>query len=51
MVYWNEHTLIQGALVSVHYTSVVAKSNRIRALLCKGSSDPNDSILQYRYLH
>lgn len=44
MVYWNEHTLIQGALVSVHYTSVVAKSNRIRALLCKGSSDPNDSI-------
>ena len=44
MVYWKEHTLIQGALVSVYYTSVVAKSNRIRALLCKGSSDPNDSI-------
>lgn len=44
MVYWKKHTLIQGALVSVYYTGVVAKSNRIRALLCKGSSDPNDSI-------
>lgn len=44
MIYWNKNTLIQGALVSVYYTSVVAKSNRIRALLCKGSSDPNDSI-------
>ena len=42
--YWNEHTLIKGALISVYYTSVVAKTNRIRGLLCKGSSDPNDSI-------
>lgn len=44
LIYWNEHTLIKGALVSAHYISVVAKSNRIKALLCKGSSDPNDSI-------
>lgn len=42
--YWNEHTLIKGALISVHYTSVIAKSNRIRGLLCRGSSNPNDSI-------
>lgn len=42
--YWQRHSLIKGALISVYYTSVVAKSNRIRALLCKGSSDPNDSI-------
>lgn len=42
--YWKNHTLIKGALISVYYTSVVAKSNRIRALLCNGSSDPNDSI-------
>ena len=42
--YWNEHTLIKGALISVYYMSVVAKTNRIRGLLCKGSSDPNDSI-------
>lgn len=43
-VYWRNHSLIRGALISVYYTSVVAKSNRIRALLCKGASDPNDSI-------
>lgn len=42
--YWNKHTLIKGALISVHYTSVIAKSNRIRGLLCRGSSNPNDSI-------
>ena len=29
--YWSEHTLIKGALISVYYTSVVAKSNRIGA--------------------
>jgi len=38
--YWSEHTLIKGALISVYYTSVVAKSNRIRGLLCRGASDP-----------
>ena len=43
-VYWHDHTLIKGALVSVYYTGVVAKSNRIRGLLCRGSSDPNDYI-------
>lgn len=43
-IYWKDRQLIRGALVSVYYTSVVAKSNRIKALLCKGSSDPNDSI-------
>ena len=42
--YWSEHTLIKGALISVYYTSVVAKSNRIQGLLCRGSSDPNDFI-------
>lgn len=42
--YWSEHTLIKGALISVYYTSVVAKSNRIRGLLCRGASDPNDFI-------
>ena len=42
-IYWNEHTLIKGALISVYYIGVVAKSNRIRGLLCKGSSDPNDA--------
>lgn len=44
LLYWSSRHLIKGALVSVYYTNVVAKSNRIRALLCKGSADPNDSI-------
>lgn len=43
-VYWQHHTLIKGALISVYYVSVVAKSNRIRGLLCIGASDPNDNI-------
>ena len=42
--YWEEHTLIRGALVSAYYYAVVAKSNRIKKLLCVGNSDPNDSI-------
>lgn len=42
--YWEKHQLIRGALISVYYISVIAKSNRIKALLCRGASDPNDSI-------
>ena len=42
--YWEERPLIQGALVSAYYNTVVAKSNRIKQLLCTGNSDPNDSI-------
>lgn len=42
--YWEEHTLICGALVSVYYYTVVAKSNRIKKLLCVGNTDPNISI-------
>jgi len=30
--------------VSVYYYNVVAKSNRVKGLLCRGSADPNDSI-------
>lgn len=48
-IYWNEHTLIRGALISAYYTSVVAKSNRIRGLLSRGASDPNDAIRGARF--
>lgn len=44
LLYWEGNSLIKGALVSTYYNCVVAKSNRIRGLLCKGSSDPNNSI-------
>lgn len=49
LLFWQQHTLIKGALVSVHYKYVVAKSNRINGLLCKGSSDPSDSIRGSRF--
>ncbi len=42
--YWKEHKEIAGALVSVHYKHVVAKSNRIRILLADGGKRPADSI-------
>lgn len=42
--YWQNDSLINGALISVYYKSVVAKSNRIKGLLCKLSADPNDFI-------
>lgn len=44
LTYWNEHNDIAGALVSVHYKNVVAKSNRLKALLSIKSKSPNESI-------
>lgn len=41
---WEEDTTIQGALVSVHYISVIAKSNRIQSLLADKGKKPNESI-------
>lgn len=42
--YWEENTDIGGALVSVHYNSIVAKSNRIKSFLAEKSHSPVDSI-------
>lgn len=42
--YWTENTVIGGALVSVYYTSVVAKSNRLKILLSENSDSPLESI-------
>jgi hypothetical protein len=42
--YWQTDQKIKGALVSVYYYHIVAKSNRIKGLLCKGNLNPNDSI-------
>lgn len=41
---WVEDTTINGALVSVHYKTVIAKSNRIQSLLSDVGKKPNDSI-------
>lgn len=42
--YWKQHTEINGALVSVHYKHIVAKSNRLGALLSYPGHLPSDSI-------
>lgn len=44
LTYWEKDTSIRGALVSAYYYHVVAKSNRIKGLLCTGSMDPNDAV-------
>ncbi|MBQ8231437.1 MAG: S8 family peptidase [Lachnospiraceae bacterium] len=42
--YWKRNTAIAGALVSVHYKHVVAKSNRLRILLSENSKSPAESV-------
>ena len=41
---WKEDTRLDGALVSVHYRDIVAKSNRLKIILGEGSKSPNESI-------
>lgn len=43
-MFWEENRDIKGALVSVHYIHVIAKSNRIQAMLSEKSKSPNLSI-------
>lgn len=43
-IYWKQHTEINGALVSVHYKRVVAKSNRLSILLSYPGHQATDSI-------
>ena len=44
ILFWNQEKTINGALVSVHYRKVVAKSNRIQILLSDGGKHPNQSV-------
>ncbi len=44
--FWRKETVIGGALVDVHYITVVAKSNRISRIFYNGENQkPNDSIV------
>lgn len=42
MSFWQKNTEIKGALVSVHYIRIIAKSNRLRRLL--GDTGRNQQI-------
>lgn len=48
--FWNQEKTINGALVSVHYRKVVAKSNRIQLLLSDGGKHPNQSVRGSKFL-
>lgn len=42
--FWKKETIIGGALISVHYNRVVAKSNRIKVLLKESGKTTNESV-------
>ena len=48
--YWKTNTDINGALVSVHYTHIVAKSNRLKVLLSENSKSPAESIRGAKFI-
>ena len=48
--FWGQHREIAGALVSVHYKHVVAKSNRLRILLSDNSKAPTASIRGAKFI-
>lgn len=47
--FWGKQKLLPGALITVHYKKVAAKSNRIQGLLGKGADKPNKSIVGARF--
>jgi len=47
--YWIKQQLLPGALISVCYNKIAAKSNRIQGLLGKGAYTPNKSIVGARF--
>ena len=48
--YWIEHEgVVQDAFVSVHYDRIIAKSNRLKALLKQGSILPDGSVCGARF--
>ena len=47
--FWRENTILKNPLVSVYYKNVVAKSNRIKKLLSKGSHSANESIVGAKF--
>ena len=48
--YWSSNTLLQGALVSVYYIDVIAKSRRIsKGFLADSNHKPNQSIVGAKF--
>lgn len=49
-IFWTKNTDINGALVSVHYKHIVAKSNRLKILLAENGKTPTDSIRGVKFV-
>ena len=47
--YWKSQNLLPGALITVHYNKIAAKSNRLQALLGNSSNTPNKSIVGAKF--
>lgn len=47
--FWSKETICSGALISVYYNKIAAKSNRIQGLLSKGSITANSTIVGARF--
>lgn len=47
--FWKTQDYFEGALVSVHYNRMIAKSNRIAGILYESGNPPNESIVGARY--
>ncbi|MCM1103819.1 MAG: S8 family peptidase [Clostridium sp.] len=50
ILFWNQEKMIGGALISVHYKKIVAKSNRIQILLTDGAKHPNQAVRGSKFL-
>ncbi len=48
--FWSKENIVSGALVSVYYNKVAAKSNRIQGLLSKSDITANSSIVGARFI-
>jgi len=49
--FWNRENILSGALISVYYNKVAAKSNRVQGLLSKGSNTANSTIVGARFVN
>lgn len=48
-MYWKSQSLLPGALITVHYHKIAAKSNRLQILLGNSSNKPNSSIVGAKF--
>jgi len=48
-MFWSKQNIFPGALISVYYNKVAAKSNRIKGLLSKGNVKANNSIVGAKF--